>query len=894
MTFPFGRRGRREQDLADELRGHLQMAVRDRVERGEAPVDAGYAARREFGNVDLITEVTRDVWGWSAFHQFGADLRYAIRVLAKSPGFTAIVVIILALGIGANTAIFSAAEAVFLRALPYPDEQRLMFVSRAYPGYPQGGGNFSYPAARDIGRQNSSFDVFAAYQDFGALALSDAAEPVRVRVCYITPSYFELLGVTPAAGRLFRQQEDRFGGGDAVAVLSYGLWQRQYAGARDIVGRTVHFNQRAFTVIGVAAATFRDAPAEHEDPEPVDAWVPLGLAHDLTGMSGAADRAGAITWGIGRLKPGVTVEQANADLAAIAKRLDRAYPATDGGYGLVARPLRDQLVGEFYSPVRVLVGGSAFILLIGCANVANLLLARLLARRRELAMRAALGASAGRLVQQLLVEHLVLAIAAGTLGLVGAVWGVAALNASAARHLPTVMNIHVDRSMLAASVVLSMLTGLLFGVLPGITGARVDLREALSQNGRQGAVAGRRAAAKILVVVEVALAMALLVGAGLLLKSVHRLTSTDLGFNTRNLLTLRLDLRSARYATPRARAQFGERLVETVRPLAGVESVTLWGPSMLGRATWVIEAVPEGLSADDPHNILMFERHSVNPGGLANLGIRLLSGRDFNEHDTDTSPLVAVISQSLANTWWPGQNPIGKHFTRPFDQTATTVIGLAADARHRERFALADAAIGIPPGALGPQRDSYFAYAQRPNTALVVAVRIAGDAAAMSQTLRRAVLAVDPALPVYDLALLDDRLADQERGSRILAAVTAAYAALALFLAAFGLFGVLAHAVRRRTQEIGIRMALGGLPRSVLAMVLREGLGLTIAGIGCGLAGAALLTRALTSVLFGVSPSDPLVYAAISVLLLAVAAAACAIPAIRAMHVDPMVALRAE
>jgi putative ABC transport system permease protein len=883
----------RERDLDDELRAHLTMAAHDRVERGESPVDAAAAAAREFGNVTLIKEVTREVWGFSALDALWQDLRHAARLLAGSPGFSLVVVTILALGIGANTAIFSAARAVFLRPLPYPDAARLMFVSRAYPGFPQGGGNFSYPAYRDMLQQNSSFDVLAAYQDFGALALTDGAEPLRLRISYITPSYFDLLGVQTAVGRTFSHREDRVGEADSVTVLSHALWQRQYGGATDIVGKTVHFNQRAFTVIGVAAESFRDALAEHEDTQPVDAWVPLGLANTLTSMSGPADRAGAIEWGVGHLRPGVTLAQANSDLSAIARRLGNVYPGTDANYGLVARPLRDQLMGEFYGPVRVLVGGSLFILLIGYANVANLLVARLLARQREFALRAALGASAGRLTRQILAEHLLITMAAAVLGCTAAVWGVDALGVWTTRHLPVVMRFHVDRWMLVASVAISLLTGVLFGLGPGFMGARVDLRGALSPS-KQSATSGRRTAVKALVVVELALALTLLAGAGLLLKSLHRLTSTDLGFNTRNLLTMRLDLRSARYALPPARAQFGALLVDKLRQRPGIESATLWGPSMLGRATWVIEAAPEGRPVTDPRNILDFEYHVVNPGGLTNLGIKLIAGRDFDAHDASDQPQVAVISQSLAETWWAGENAIGKRFYRPLMPAPITVIGVAADVRHRERFALADAAIGIPPGSFGPQRDAYLPFAQRPIASLVVALRISGDSTVGAATLRQAVLSIDPSLPVYDVAMLDDRLAEQERPSRALSGLTATYAVVALLLAAFGLFGVLAHAVRGRTQEIGIRMALGGRPSDVMAMVMREGLWLTLAGLGSGLVGASLLARTMKALLFGVAPGDPAVYVEIAMVVVSVAALACWIPARRAMRVNPIVALRAD
>jgi len=822
------------------------------------------------------------------------DLRLAWRMAIRAPGFTLAVVAVLTIGIAATTIVASAARSLFLRPLPFPDADRLMFVSRAYPGFPQGGGNFSYPAYQDMLRQQTSFDVLAAYQDFGALAITDAGEAVRVRVCYATPSYLELLGFSPVAGRTLRHDEDRFGDADAVVVLSYGLWQRRYGGASDIVGRTLHFNGQPLTVVGVAPAAFRDALAEHEDPAPVDAWVPLGLAHRLTGMSGASDRVGAIIWGVGRLKTSVTVAQANADLAAIAGRLARAYPATDAGYGLVARPVRDQLLGEFYQPVWILAGGSALMLLIGCANAATLYTGRLVARRREMAVRGALGATRSRLVTQTLVETLAIAIVAGALGTGAALAGIDALNRWTAEHLPGLVPAAIDVRLLVGAVALSLATGVLVGLVPAMSVHRDDLRQALGDGGRQGSSRGGRTPVRLLVGAEVALATALLVGGGLLVKSLYRLTNIDLGFDTANLLTVRLDLRAAAYATPDARARFGAALVEGARAIPGVRSATLWGPSMLGRATWVMDAVREGLSADDPRNVLTFERHSVNPGGLANLGIRLLAGRDFSSHDTTSTARVAIISAGLAATWWPGQDPIGKRFMRPTDRTPITVIGVAADARHRERFALADAALGIPPAGLGPQRDAYFPFAQLPPTAVVVALRTTLDPSAIAQSFRRVVASLDPALPTYDAALLDSRLADQERGSRALALLTASYAVLSVLLAAFGLFGVLAHAVRGRTQEIGIRMALGQSARSIRGLVLREGLRLTGAGLAAGLLGAALLARTMQSLLFGVSVLDGEVYACICVLLVAAALLACWLPARRATRVDPLVALKYE
>jgi putative ABC transport system permease protein len=815
-------------------------------------------------------------------------------MVRRAPSFVAIAVLTLGVGIGANTIIFSVARAVFLNAMKYPDGERLTFVSRGYPGFPQGGGNFTYPAYRDMVQQNTSFDTLAAFQEFGALALTDGTEPVRVNINYITPSYFDLLGTKMQLGRKLRAEEDRWGDADPVVVLSYGFWQREFGGARDIVGRTIHLNQQPLTVVGVTDATFRDAPGEIDGGEAIDAWIPLGLSYRLTGYSDLSNRNAALLWGIGRLKPGVTLAQSKGDFESINKRLAQEHPSTDGGFTLVVNSLKDRLVGQFYNPVWLLLGGSAFILLIGCANVANLLLARLVARQRELAVRGALGASARRLARQMLAENLVLVVMAAMLGIAIAIAGIQGLRIWGHTYLPSVVHLSLDRWVLAGSVLASTLTLLLFGLGPALVGSRVDLRDALSQSGRQGVSLRRRRAAKMLIVFEVGLALVLLVGAGLLLKSFHRLTTLDLGFNTRDLLTLRVDLNAEKF-TPEVRAQFTRELSEKLQALPGVKSATIWGPGMPGRATWVVNAIPEGRQPDDPRSIVMSSRHSVNPGALANMGIPLLRGRDVTWHDDLNAPFVAIVSESSAKTMWPGENPIGKRFM-PIgkDQKFITVIGVAADARLRQRLEMSDAAIGIPPGGLGPQLDVYLPFAQRANRAIVVAIRTQGDASAITNAIRSVVLGMDPTLPVYDVALLDDRLAAQDGASRALTAVTGGYALLALFLASLGLFGVLAHAVSRRTQEMGIRMALGAKRRELLLMVLREGAMLTAAGLVCGLVGAVLLTRVMASLLFGVSSTDPYVYAAISALLLTVALAACYLPARRATKVDPMVALRYE
>ena len=540
-------------------------------------------------------------------------------------------------------------------------------------------------------------------------------------------------------------------------------------------------------------------------------------------------------------------------------------------------------------------GASAFILLIGCANVANLLLSRLVARRRELAVRSALGASARRLTRQMMVENFVLVMMAAAFGLAIAYLGLRGLHSWGQFNLPSILEFRMGGWMLLGSLLASLLTFFLFGLGPALVASRMDLRDALNQSTRQGVSLGHRRAGKLLVICEVSLALVLLIGAGLLLASFRRMTGIDLGFNTRDLLTLRCDLTSEKYSTPETRSQFARTLVEKLGSLPGVTSATIWGPGMPGRATWVVEAIPEGRQPDDPRSIVMSSRHSVNPGALSNIGIRLLRGRDFTWQDDASSPRVAIVSESTARASWPGEEALGKRF-RPIGRSSDpiTVVGIASDVRLRQRLDLSDAAIGISPGGLGPQRDVYLPYAQRPNQAVVVLARIRGDAAAATQSIRSAVLAIDSTLPLYDIRLLQDRLAAQDNSSLALTIVTASYALLALFLAALGLFSVLAHAVSRRTRELGIRLALGAKRRDLLMMVLREGVLLTASGIVGGLVAAVLLTRVMSSLLFGIRATDPFVYLSLSVLLLAVAVAACYLPARRATRVDPIIALRSE
>lgn len=823
------------------------------------------------------------------------DFRVALRRLRSEPLLALFVVLTLAVGIAANTIIFSIADSVLFRSLPFPDGDRLVWISHGVPGFPQGGATFSYPVYRDILEQNTSFDQIGAYLGWGQLVLTGKTDPIRVKADYVTPSYLSLLGARAQLGRLLRPQEDRFGSGDAVAVLSNTFWQRQFGSDPAAVGQTIHLNGYPFTVVGVAARDFRDAPNEQEQKELTDVWIPLGVENQITGLSSTTNRTSGSIWAVAHMKPGVTLAQARADLAAITQRLATTYPQTDIGYTIVPRTLRSYLIAPLFVPARILLVASFCLLLIGCANVANLLFARLLGRRRELAVRSALGASTRRLVSYLLIENAVLTALAGCVALALSSWAIGVLRAWAPTHLPSVVRVHAGVWVFLASIGISLATGLLFGVAPALFATRVNIQETLSQGGRQGEGLGRRHGQKILVVAEVSLALVVLVAAGMLVQSFRRLAATPLGFDSANLLTLRLNLLSARYSDPRIRVQFNRVLQEKLDVLPGVKSATLWGPSMLGRARYIYIGYPEGSSPTDPNARLLMDRHSVNPGGLANLDISLLRGRDVTWDDTATTPAVAIVSEGVANTLWPGQDPIGKRMrSAGAFQQPVTVIGIARDACLAERFDLSDATNGIAPAGIGPQYDAYFSAQQYSNPQITVALRIASDPGAVATELKGAVRSIDPQLPVFDLAMLDDRMAAQLAPFRLIATLSSAYAAVALFLAALGLFAVLSHDVSQRVHEIGVRMALGAQPGDVVRLILREGIALTAAGLLVGISLGVLVSNTMRQFLFGVSPSAPAIYAAIAAVLTAVALVACWFPARRATKFDPMRILRGE
>jgi predicted permease len=817
------------------------------------------------------------------------DARYAFRMQARNPGFALVAVLTLALGIGANTAVMGALRAVFLRPLPYPHADRLLHLWATWPG---GAGNFSYPDYQALVAQSRSLESVAAYEPWGTVTLAGRGAPVALTPSFVTPSYLEMLGAQTAAGRLFSVDDDAPPRGQPVVLLSHGLWQRQFGGDPGIVGRAIPLNGTALTVVGVLTPGFRDLGAV--DGAMPEIWLPTAAAPTLLGQPPLTDTY-RIYWGLARLRPGVTLAQARDDVAAIAGRMERERPESHRGYRLEAQALAQRVHGRFGGPTLLVLGGSAFILLIGCANIANLLLARMASRRREIALRSALGASAARVLRQLLVECGVLAACGGALGALLAAWITSSLRGFVHDSVSAFVDLEADAWLLASSLALILFATLTAGLAPALEAARMDVRTALASGGRDAAGGGRSLTRRFLVAAEIAFALVVLMGAGLMVRSFRELTASTLGFRTEDLLTFRMDLTGPAYADAAARTRFVDAFVERASAVPGVESATVWGPSILGRATWVVNLVPQGRPADTPDAFTMVFRHSVNPAGLGNLGIPLLRGRDFTAADTDRAPLVAIVSESVAREFWPGEEALGRTMRRQNPSLpAITVVGVAADVHHRQRYDLADIAEGFGGLAFGPQRDVYLPYAQRPNNAVTAGVRVRSAPPGVLSGLRAAVASLDAELALCDVQLLDERLRRQETAPGAIAALLAAYAGLALSLAALGVAGVVAHGVSRRTREIGIRMAVGARGRDVVLMIVREALVVAGVGLVAGLGAALAVGRAMQSLLFGVAPSDPSTFGAIGLLLVAVSAVAAYLPARRATRVDPMLALRAD
>ncbi|HLL74217.1 MAG TPA: ABC transporter permease [Pyrinomonadaceae bacterium] len=792
------------------------------------------------------------------------DARYGVRALLKSPGLMAVAVLALALGMGANTAIFSVVNAVLLRPLPYKDAGRLTTVfesdARQESFYPAAPANF---LAWKGGA--TSFEEMAALSNKGWSGnLTGAGEPERLQGFQVTANLFQLLGVGAAHGRTFLPEEDRPGASNVV-VLSHGLWQRRFGGDRSVVGRTLTINGQGYAVVGVM-------PPDFQIYEKADVWTPV--AFDAKEEANDEDH---YLFVMGRLRPGVTVEQARAEASAILRsRAERPEEANLAGVS----PAQEGLVREVRPLLYVLFGAVGFVLLIACANVASLLLARAASRRKEIAIRTALGASRVRIVRQLLTESVLLALLGATLGLFLALWGVDLLVALLPEYVvvgsPRLRALGVDAWVLGYTVALSLATSLLFGLAPALQASKADLTDALKEGGRGGAGGSWRARLRGgVIVAEVALAVVLLAGAGLMIRTLWQLNNVPLGFDPENVLAVNVDLPEAKYEGPERIAEFYGRAFERVAAVPGVERVG--ATNSLGVSVgFQIEGRPPLGAQDRPQAVTRF----VSPGYFDALRVPLVRGRAFTEADRRGGANVAVIDETLARRHFADEDPVGRRINL-FD-APREIVGVVGAARYDGP-------------ALRPNPVAYLPYTQMTWSGMTLYVRSAGgDPASLSASVRGAIHSVDPDQPVYNVRTLSTALSETVAPQRYLTLLLGAFAAVALLLSTLGLYGVVSYSVAQRTQEIGIRMALGARPGDVLRMILRQGVALVAVGVAAGLAASLGLTRLMESVLFGVRPTDPLALASAALLLVCVALLACYVPARRATKVDPMEALRYE
>ncbi len=808
---------------------------------------------------------------------FWKDVRYAARMLWKSPGFTAVAAIALALGIGANTAIFSVVNALMLRALPFRDAERLVMVWEFNRPRDQHQNVVAPANFLDWREQTNSFEGLAAFVD-GNTNLTGESDPVEIPAQYITPNLFPLLGVEPLMGRGLTDEDATPNSADVV-LLSFSTWQSRFGGDPAVVGKTLMLNGEPATVVGVMPADFqwfiKKSSNTGKRPE---VWAPIGFSEQ------SRVRRGRFLTVVGRLKPGGTREAAQTELDALAARFEQDFPDFNKGWGVELVALREQFTGEIGKALWVLLGAVGFLLLIACANVANLLLARATSRRREMAIRTAVGASRWRIVRQLLTESVLLSLVGGGFGLLLAWWGVEVLVALSPRNLIDFKDVSLNLPVLGFTLGVSVLTGLVFGLAPAFESSRLNTNEALKEGGKGMAGGPRsRRLRGAFVVAEVALALTLLIGAGLMAKSFMRLQQVDPGFRAENVLTMRLTLPVSKYREEPKRTAFYKEAVARVGALPGVESagaVTFLPFSGPGSATsfTVVDRPPPPAGQSYTTDVRLSDANYFRT-----MGIPLVRGRNFSEAETTEARRVVLISEALARKYFPGEDPLGKSLVISMraTPTPTEIIGIVGDVKHHSLDAEVRPTV-------------YWPHPELPLTVMTVVARTKGDPMSLAAAARSEIQSIDPQQPVADVRPMSEWLAESTARSRFSALLLVVFAVIALILAAVGTYGVMSYSVTQRTHEIGVRMALGAQTRDVLRMIVGKGMLLTLAGVVVGLAAAFALTRVMTSLLYGVSATDPWTFAAVAALLLLVGLLACYLPARRATKVDPMIALRYE
>jgi putative ABC transport system permease protein len=874
------RRRQREKDLDEEVQSHLGMAAQERIEQGETAEQAHASAVREFGNVTLVKEVTRDMWGLRGLENLLQDLRYGLRAMLRNPGFTIVALLTLALGIGVNTAIVSVVNAVLIRPLPYRDPGRLVYISEFWPRETPFR-TVPNPDFANWSDHDRLFDGLAAYGGAAEVNLTSLGEPERILGAKVTWDFFPLLGVQPSLGRGFLREEDQ-PGGRQVVLLSHELWQRRFGSDPSVVGSSVNLDGAPHTIVGVIPAGFRFPDDEFK----AELFLPIILAR-IANWSSRAPENFRLLRPLARLKPGVTVDNVRAELSGLVQQTAGQEPPQfirmRAGMEVRVTPLRERLAAPARPILLVLLCSVGLLLIMSCVNVASLQLARGAARQKELAVRAALGAPRLRIAAQLLTESLALAMAAAPLALLVGFTGLRVLQALAPPQIPHLESVHLDHTVLLFTLIVATLTGILFGLSPAILSSKVNLDDALKHSASRSTLGHpQHRIRSILVTAEIALAVVLLIGAGLLARTFIYLITVNPGFDPHHLLTLRISVSGNEYSKPEKQAAFFEQLLDRMRALPAIQSADAgsglpllgWG-SLRGTDVEGQPEAPPGLRPDVPWD-------AVGPGYFRTLRIPLLAGRAFSEQDRQGAPQVAIVNQAFARQFFLDQNVIGKHVragarTGPWRE----IIGIVGNVKQ----------LGLDHPELP---ETYVPYLQEPTSDMDVVLRAAGDPLSSAAAVNAAVRAVDANQPVYDVATMDQRLSESIAPQRFNALLVGMFALLALGLGAIGIYGVLAYSVAQRTHEIGVRVALGARREDVLVLVVGEGMRLVALGMGIGLPGALALTRLLRSLLFGVKPSDPVTLLAVSVGLALVAALACYLPARRATKIDPMVTLRCE
>ena len=860
-----------EREFTEEIQTYLDMLSEEKIRQGLTPQEARRNALIELGGVEQVQERVREIRMGQFIETTWRDIRCGVRALVHSPIFTVVTVLSLALGIGANTAMFSVVNGLLLQPLPYPEPEQIVHVwhtppQQSFPGLTR----FSVSPANyvDWKAQSSAFEQMAVYT-YAGLSLSTSNDPLPLIAAAVSSDFFSVLRSNVTQGRTFTPDEER-PGRDQVVVIGYGLWQRAFGANPNIVGQTLTLNSRSFTVVGIM-------PAGFEFPREAELWVPLAWDDKERQIRSIHDYLV-----VARLKQNVSLEQAQAEMSTISSRLEQQYQEENQGWGAVVIPLHEDLVGDMRLPLLVLFCAVGFVLLIACANVANLMLARGANRQKEIAVRIALGAGRARLVRQLLTESVLLAVTGGVLGLLLAAWGSKMLVQLGS--LPNSGDIGIDTWALGFTLLVSFGAGIIIGIVPALQFTKTSISETLKQgSGRTGGSSIKQHTRKALVISEVALSLVLLIGAGLMIRSFWKLQNVNPGFDTSNTLTMSVGLTPIRYPEPHQRLAFADRAMEQIRAVPGVVSVgsTTRIPLAGGGSTqpFSIEGRPTGAIADQPMALTRY----ISPDYFRAIGIPLLQGRFFSDGDRENSVPVIIISEAMARRFWPGENPIGRRLTPSFhlEQGAREIVGVVGDVKASGLDADASAMMYLP-------------YKQAPLPFMTFVVRTASNPESLVQPVSRAIYSIDKEQALTDVRTMEQVLTESLSGRRFNMTLLLTFAGVALVLAAVGVYGVMNYTVTLRRRELGIRMALGAERKNVLRLVLRQGLMLTSIGVAAGLISAYALTRLMASLLYGVTATDYLTFVSVSAMLIGVGLAASYVPARRATKVNPTIALRTE